>query len=92
MSTLQKLRMLDIDDLYILSYMFDGQSSTEAGASLGLTQPAVSHRIRKMRDLFGQITMYDQKRLTLTPDGVRLGAAAKAACELLNDSLSDHAN
>ena len=45
-------RLLDIDDLYILKMIGEGDSYTYISAILGLTPPAISHRLRKYEQIW----------------------------------------
>ncbi|MFN0191311.1 MAG: LysR family transcriptional regulator [Aestuariivirga sp.] len=48
-----KLRRLDMTMLLVFSEALKHRKLTEAAARLGLTQPAVSHTMARLRDLFG---------------------------------------
>ncbi len=53
--TTDQLRFLSIDDLLILMHLSqEGMSVTDVAKRLKLTQPAVTQRLRKMEDAFGQ--------------------------------------
>ena len=47
-----KLRRLDFSLLLIFQEVYRARRSTAAAARLGLSQPAVSHALRRLRDLF----------------------------------------
>jgi DNA-binding transcriptional LysR family regulator len=45
-----RLRNLDIDDLYLLSFLGDGKRLTDAARALRLSQPAITQRIHKIEN------------------------------------------
>lgn len=47
-----KMRLLDIDDLMILRHLGQGQNLASAAKTLGITQSAVTQRLRKLEDVF----------------------------------------
>ena len=47
-------RQLDIDDLITLSLLYDRRTPKEISVFLGLTPPAVSHRLSKYNSLFDE--------------------------------------
>ncbi|MGE0175260.1 MAG: LysR family transcriptional regulator [Oligoflexales bacterium] len=49
----KKLRMLDMDDLILLNHLLEGGRPSTGAALLGLTPPAVSHRLRKIEQVYG---------------------------------------
>ena len=76
----KRLRMLDIDDLILLQHLLNGGRPSTGAALLGLTPPAVSHRLRKIEDVF-EIKLFERKgsRLNLNPDGKALSEKADRA-------------
>lgn len=80
----QRLRMLDIDDLILLQHLLNGGRPSTGAAVLGLTPPAVSHRLRKIEDVF-EIKLFDRKgsRLNLNVDGRALSEKADRALTLM---------
>lgn len=84
------IRGIDIDDLLILEMLLENVSVTESAKFLSLTQPAVSQRIAKMRQIFGDKILMNRK---LTKKGRDLAEAAKKSIELIvgafPDSLGD---
>ena len=56
-----KIRMLDVDDMLLMTMLFHGLMPSEAAKKLGLTPPAISHRIRKIKDLFGEDIFENEK-------------------------------
>lgn len=85
-----KLRGLDIDDLIILVMMADGISVTEIGKRMHLTQPAISQRLSKIRNLTGVCVAYRSKKyMAMTSNGLVLAVGAKEALLTLLRSLPD---
>ena len=85
-----KLRGLDIDDLIVLVMMADGISVTEIGKRMHLTQPAISQRLSKIRNLTGVCVAYRAKKhMTMTANGLVLAVGAKEALLTLLRSLPD---
>jgi len=85
-----KLRGLDIDDLIILVMMADGISVTDIGKRMHLTQPAISQRLSKIRNLTGVCVAYRAKKyMAMTANGLVLAVGAKEALLTLLRSLPD---
>jgi DNA-binding transcriptional LysR family regulator len=42
------IRQLDVDDLYLLQVLGQGSRLVDAASQLGLTQPAITQRVRKI--------------------------------------------
>lgn len=80
----KRLRMLDIDDLILLQHLLGGGRPSTGAALLGLTPPAVSHRLRKIEDVF-EIKLFDRKgsRLNLNLEGKALSEKASKALLLM---------
>lgn len=80
-----QLRFLSVDDLLILMHLSQsGLSVTEVAAKLKLTQPAVTQRIRKMEDAFGQKIIERKGRgIQLTHFGLEQAERATAALSAL---------
>jgi len=90
----KKLRGMDVDDFLILDYIESGISVTETAKLLNVTQPAVSQRLAKIKDIVGFPIIFHIKRgIKLTEKGRRLSLAARQSLELIvsafPDSLSD---
>lgn len=77
-----RFRLLDYDDFLILRALANGHTVNEAAKVLGVTQPAVSIRLRKMGFVFGleNIVAYKGRNAILTPVG---RIAAEIAIEVL---------
>lgn len=85
-----KLRGLDIDDLIVLIMIDDCISVTEIAKKLYLTQPAVSQRLAKIRNLTGVcVAMKIGRGMMVTSQGKMLCLAAKEALLILLRSLPD---
>jgi DNA-binding transcriptional LysR family regulator len=85
---MKELRGLDIDDLLLLCYMYDGMTVTQTGKALNVTQPAISQRIKKMEDMLGfRVLRPNGKSKTLTLEASALAYAAKVALETICRSL-----
>lgn len=83
--SVDQLRFLSVDDLLILMHLSQsGLSVTEVAAKLKLTQPAVTQRIRKMEDAFGQKIIERKGRgVQLTHFGLEQAERATAALSAL---------
>jgi len=90
--TVDQLRFLSVDDLLILMHLSQsGLSVTEVAGKLKLTQPAVTQRIRKMEDAFGQKLIERKGRgVQLTHFGLEQAERATAALAALQGSQPAH--
>jgi DNA-binding transcriptional LysR family regulator len=81
----EALRFLSVDDLLILSLLGEQELSVTAAAeALSLTQPAVTQRLRKMEDIFGEkLTARKGRGIELTPYGKTMALRAKNALAAL---------
>lgn len=85
-----KLRGLDIDDLFVLVMLGDDISVTEIGKRLNITQPAVSQRITKIKNITEiNPVMRFSRHLKMTSAGKKLAQAALQALDALLRSLPD---
>jgi len=85
-----KLRGLDIDDLFVLVMLGDDISVTEIGKRLNITQPAVSQRITKIKNITEiNPVMRFSRHLKMTSAGKTLAEAALQALDALLRSLPD---
>ena len=80
----KRLRMLDIDDLIFLQHLLQGGRPSTGANLLGLTPPAVSHRLRKIETVF-EIKLFDRtgSKLNLNSAGRALSEKANKALELM---------
>ena len=85
-----KLRGMDIDDLIILVMLADKISITEIGKRLFLTQPAISQRVAKIRQVTGIcVAMKIGRHLKMTQQGMILAVSAKEALITLLRAFPD---
>lgn len=80
----QKLRLLDMDDLILLQHLLNGGRPSTGASLLGLTPPAISHRLKKIEEVFG-VKLFDRKgpKLNLNDNGKLLSEKANRALELM---------
>jgi len=79
---------LDLNLLRVFFAIWDLRSLTAAGERLGLTQPAISHALRRLRDRFGDpLFVRVANRMLPTDAAVRLHEPLDQAFELLNRTL-----
>ncbi|MEI7891573.1 MAG: LysR family transcriptional regulator [Myxococcales bacterium] len=78
---------MDLNLFVVLEAVFAEGSTTKAGKKLGLTQPAISHALARLRELFGDSMFLRQgNRMVPTPltrvliDRVRLALRALDGC------------
>lgn len=85
----QKLRLLDFDDLFLLTCLGQGLTLAATAKQLSLTQPAITQRSRKIEKVFGRAIFQKAGRnVRLTKDGVDICRTAQEALETMTDSLS----
>jgi DNA-binding transcriptional LysR family regulator len=82
----KKLRMLDMDDLILLNHLLEGGRPSTGAALLGLTPPAVSHRLRKIEQVYG-IKLFER-----TGARVGLNEEAKILSKKASEALTLMAN
>jgi DNA-binding transcriptional LysR family regulator len=79
---------LDLNLLRVFFAIWDLRSLTAAGDRLGLTQPAISHALRRLRERFGDpLFVRVGNRMLPTDAAVRLHEPLDQAFELLNRAL-----
>ena len=79
---------LDLNLLRVFFAIWDLRSLTAAGDRLGLTQPAISHALRRLRERFGDpLFVRVANRMLPTDAAVRLHEPLDQAFELLNRTL-----
>lgn len=84
--TLNKLRFLNFDDLFLLQLLLDGSTITATAQRLGLTQPAVTQRLRKIENIFGcRLMQRAGRRVRLTEEGRALCNRASGAISLMGE-------
>jgi len=79
---------LDLNLLRVFFAIWDLRNLTAAGDRLGLTQPAISHALRRLRERFGDpLFVRVANRMLPTDTAVRLHEPLDQAFELLNRTL-----
>jgi DNA-binding transcriptional LysR family regulator len=79
---------LDLNLLRVFFAIWDLRSLTAAGDRLGLTQPAISHALRRLRERFGDpLFIRAANRMLPTDAAVRLHEPLDQAFALLNRAL-----
>jgi DNA-binding transcriptional LysR family regulator len=79
---------LDLNLLRVFLAIWDLRSLTAAGERLGLTQPAISHSLRRLRERFGDpLFVRVANRMLPTDAAVRLHEPLDQAFELLNRTM-----
>lgn len=79
---------LDLNLLRVFFAIWDLRNLTAAGDRLGLTQPAISHALRRLREHFGDpLFVRVGNRMLPTDAAVRLHEPLDRAFELLNRTL-----
>ncbi len=80
------LRHLDFDDLFLLSHLLSGKTIAATARQLGLTQPAVTQRVRKIERAFEeQILQKVGRHVRLTHEGLAICHRASEALKLMRD-------
>lgn len=82
--SLNELRRLDFDDLWLLQELLEGKTLTAIAVEMNISQPAISQRLRKIEDVFATPLLKQQgRRLGLTEDGVSIATKASGALKLM---------
>lgn len=77
-----RLAGIDLNLLTALDALLAEQSVTRAATRLGVTQPAASHALRRLRELLGDpLLVRGRAGLVATPRALELRAAVRAALE-----------
>lgn len=77
-----RLAGIDLNLLTSLHALLEAQSVTRAAKQLGLTQPAVSHALRRLRELLGdELLVRTPHGMTATPRANELRPAVRAALD-----------
>jgi DNA-binding transcriptional LysR family regulator len=83
---------LDLNLLRVFLAIWDLRSLTAAGQRLGLTQPAISHALRRLRDRFDDpLFVCTTNRMLPTDTAVRLHEPLDQALGLINRTLQERA-
>lgn len=79
-----RLRYLDVDDIYLLSLLGDGKRLTDSAKALSLSQPAITQRIHKIEQALGVALLERSVRGTfLTERGLFICRSASDALQEL---------
>ena len=85
-----RLAGIDLNLLTSLDALLTTQSVTRAAQELGRTQPAVSHALRRLRELLGdELLVRTPKGMQLTPRAQELRPAVRAAIEAAEAVLQE---
>ena len=85
------LRAVDLNLLRVFLAVWDARSLTAAGARLGLTQPAVSHALGRLRVLFDDpLFVRVSHAMVPTDAAARLHPSLDEAFALIGRTLQDH--
>jgi len=76
------LRLLDLDDLFLLRHFRSGLTVAATARHLGLTQPAVTQRVRKIERVFGA------NLVERTGRTIRLTAIGQDVCRRADEALN----
>lgn len=77
-----RLGGIDLNLLTSLDALLEERNVTRAARRLGVTQPAVSHALRKLRDLLGdELLVRTARGMQATPRAIELRPAVRAALE-----------
>ena len=76
------LRILDIDDLIVLKMLLSADKLKDISKTLGITPPALSHRLRKYREYIPDF------EITTTQGKWDMSDPAKIFCEKATAALS----
>lgn len=80
----QHLRLLDIQDLYLMKYLLEGYKYAGASKLLHIGIPAIAHRVGKYRDLYGKdFCKFAKGGLALSPLAVDVFTMASRVIEIL---------
>ena len=87
---MHQLRLLNVDDFMILRSLREGLSVTAIGHRMGLSQPAITQRVRKMEEAFElKILEKEGRGIKLSPDGQRIALQAMDALSAFEDETID---
>jgi len=85
----ERLRLLDFDDLYLLQSLQEGLTVAATAKLLGLTQPAVTQRLRKIERVFAEPLIERVGRyVRLTGEGRAICTKAAEALALMHEISS----
>ncbi|WP_229722608.1 LysR family transcriptional regulator [Xylophilus rhododendri] len=83
------LRGIDLNLLVVFEALIEERSVTRAAARLGMTQPAVSHALKRLRLTFGgEMLVRTAHGMEPTPEAVKLATAFRAALGQIESVLN----
>jgi DNA-binding transcriptional LysR family regulator len=89
MPTIPRLRAVDLNLLTVLDALLRERSVTKAAARLGMTQPAVSNALSRLRLVFDdELVVRHGKEMALTPRARSLAGPIRNALDLIQGSLT----
>lgn len=84
---------LDLNLLRVFFAIWDLRNLTSAGARLGLTQPAISHALRRLREHFNDpLFVRSTNRMLPTETAVRLHGPLDEAFAIINRAVQERAS
>ena len=83
MTYLRYLRYLDVDDLLILKLLLSPRNQVEIARIMGLTPPALTHRINKYRDCIPNFEVKNNGSRELTESSRQFCERASKALDAL---------
>ncbi len=85
---MEKLRFLDIEDLYLLILLSRGLQVSEVAKAMHVTQPAISQRLIKINNGLGfRVHTKIGVKVVMTDKGKLLADAAKSCVEILEKAI-----
>ena len=91
-SAMSRLRLLDFDDLFLLSHLLEGSTIAATAKQLGLTQPAITQRVRKIERVFADAILQKVGRhVRLTKEGRAICVKAADALALMREVTTEPA-
>ncbi|MFT5992759.1 MAG: DNA-binding transcriptional LysR family regulator, partial [Bradymonadia bacterium] len=83
------LSAVDVNLLIVLDALIETTSVTRAGVRVGLSQPATSHALGRLRELFNdELLVRHGRSMVLTPRAEELGLAVRKWRALTEEVLS----
>src|ERR1700733_1244627 len=84
------VRQLNLNDLVALDALLGERHVTRAADRLHVTQSAMSHTLRRLREVLGDpLLVRGAAGLTPTPRGMRLARAVRVALDEIDGALRD---
>jgi len=88
-----RLRLMDLDDLIVLRALYNNFKVGQVAGILGVTQPAVTQRLRKLEFIFdGPIITKVGREIYLNRRGMVVCVSAVKSLEVLEDIYLDLPN